>query len=825
MAQRFTPALYTGRSTRGTPRQGGWGGGVSTLRTGLTAEQRAAKGRNYLSNVIDAHAESSQDRAVAVTRSLTATQIRTIYEKTPDIRACVDTIVRRVATAPWVVEPAEEVWPSHPKYEEAQEAAAKARRFLKAPSLNPLTAAWQPFMVAVLTDLLLYDFGVWENVEPVSPSIAKTKLAGLLQIRGSAVEPKVDDTGSVTKYVQHISGRSGERPEFEPDDLCVLQLFPNTISPYGTPIIETLLNEIITLLMASERAMTEMDSNEIPPGILFIAGMGHTGAKQLEAKIRNEATRSDRLHMAYGDDIAGDWVELRRKFKDVEFAEVIKEVQRCVWRAFGLSRTEMGDTENANRAVSEVQERAQQSGLIAPILQMVAGTINARLLPLLIEDEEVLPLVQFRFDMERELTAEEGRARAEGLKTRVTTGLLTINEARAEEGKPPLTGGDVPMVLDNGMWVPLALVAARAALPDDDPGGEGGAELPPDDPDGEPDDGDDPPDGDASSEEEGSAEANASDEDDDAPGESGRSHGEGCDCPAHRSLMLPSEWPSAATFDGYRTLPLRKLAALVDDYERAVRPLYQETTEAVRAHYAAAYAPGEMSAERGQALNRRVQRELERLERRWSLASEDLYRQAGAMARDTVRDWTGSPTVLEDAEDRALDYFDAAMGYLAGDGGLIASIRDRLRNVLVRITRSAEASDTRGAADSLNANSEPAAVQDAVGEAFTSQRGRIANWTGKLVELASKLTGDGLTADTLSQWYVEWVDVGDDSECPDCMFEGSQGFRQLRRLTRMPGGDTQCQGRCRCVLVFWRKAEVEDGTAVLLGGGNTGEPL
>ena len=67
-------------------------------------------------------------------RNLTPLQNYTLYMKTPDIRAAVDAIVRRVATWDWNVEPTVE--PSSGDYEKQAVVAEEAKKFLQMPNEN-----------------------------------------------------------------------------------------------------------------------------------------------------------------------------------------------------------------------------------------------------------------------------------------------------------------------------------------------------------------------------------------------------------------------------------------------------------------------------------------------------------------------------------------------------------------------------------------------------------------------------------------------------------------------------------------------------------------
>ena len=92
-------------------------------------------------------------------RILSSGQMWEIYRRCSDVRSAIDSIVRRVATFDWLVEP--KVSPQHPRYEELKDKAEKAQNFLARPNRSGQT--YQEVMTAFLTDLLVFDAGCLEQ--------------------------------------------------------------------------------------------------------------------------------------------------------------------------------------------------------------------------------------------------------------------------------------------------------------------------------------------------------------------------------------------------------------------------------------------------------------------------------------------------------------------------------------------------------------------------------------------------------------------------------------------------------------------------------------
>lgn len=754
-------------------------------------------------------------------RLLTADQLWSAYSHTPDIRAAVDGIVRRIATWRWTIE-VEGMGPDEDA-EAAREAAAAATRFLRAPNADGET--WQEVMTKVVTDLLVFEAGVLEEaydrmesvpvptVENVKMRIPATgaKLEELVALQGASITPIYNEYGRILAYRQDLWEPIASTTYLPRERLVTFSLFPNT-SRRVSPLIEAIVNETITILRSSEHAMLAMDADEIPPGLVVLSGIAGKAAEQAKTDLQRLHGKDHKIRVVTNPDphaAGATWVEFRRTPKDLSMIEVVREVRRTIWRVFGVLPIEMGDTQDMPRAVGQVQLDVASSHLVEPILDLIEAKVNARILPLLV-GEEFAGKVALRFDREAKLSATEQKDKAAALSTLVRDGMLTRNEARVDLDQPPIEGGDVATITTS---LGLQRVASLGD-PDDEP-----------EPDGAPDDS-------APGEVDGGDEAESPD--DAAPGEAERAHDHEHCLYGHlghvhtRAAELPSEWPSASVFKGYRTADLSALAQSVAEYTAAVSPLYDTAADEVLAVVAAEYDKvlTDAGAQRAAA---GVSRALDKLVTTWQMATEPIYRGVAKSARDQAEKLTGQD-VVSDWQARGDAYGAKAIGYLTASGGLVSDLRAKCLAII-------------GAATGTPTNRGKLAVQIVPGmdegallstlfNVFSSFKHRIENWSGRLVEESNQILTAGMaegaakTGDPEQAWYVEWAAVGDWRMCPTCAAEGVKGFRPASDLRVQPGGDTECQARCRCVLVWWTKEEVDSGAAVSLSGAAPGnEPL
>lgn len=816
--------------------------------------------------------ESSQIAQAHTSRLLSSEQLHLIYQRTPDVRAAIDGIVRRIATQDWAVVPKME--PDDERYEEALAIAEEVENWLKVPNADGET--WQEVITASTTDLLKYDAGVIERALGNGGELEE-----LVALRGCDVHPIVDERGRLSHYVQMpwtSMASAPVRTKFAVEQILYLRLFPNTEGPYGIPILESLVHEIIAILRTSEFFAQSIDLNEVPPGVLVLTGIAREAADNFKAEIETKSAQDWKMRFLASYDpgsVDAKWVEFRRAPRELQLSELASEIRRAIWRCFGVTPVEMGDTEDMPRATAQVQLDVSGSHLIVPILELLQAKWNVGILPYLLLPEE-LELVEFKFLTERDLSEEERLNRSRAINEAVKEGVMSRNEGRRMLQLPPDPDGDVLTVVSGGAVIPLARALEE---PPEEPEEGGGGGFPGEEPD-EPEEGEEDPDADT--------DPDAADEDRTtylrepmpararalpSPHEKAAARVRASKRPqarARRPLLTPvvrkaqryksgqrsitdeaapSEWTDGH-FEDTRTLQLEGLWDEVTGYHRDVLPLWEQARTAVITTLAAEYKEEGFDAEVRARVVSQLMTQLEQLSSSWSAATLPRYRAVAESARKKAGDWTGRTTGAANVRSQADAYQTRAMSYLTAEGGLLSDLRQKALEVLIAVTdvRSGDfyiaprdqRLTQRGPA--LAPNASAGVVLATMAQIFDAQRYRIGNWAGKLIELAHEVLAREVEAGASSgqamgitdanpgssgsvEWYVEWASVGDGSSCQTCKEMGGKGYLKLADLRVMPGGGTECRANCRCVLVMWTKAEIDGGRAEFLGGGNTGKPL
>lgn len=829
----------------------GVGGWLTTRRKKSGSAERDRIGY-YSGKHLPGQSGAGGARAYAApSRLLTTSQLWQVYRRCADVRSAIDSIVRRVATFDWYVDVKED--PRNPEYHDARAEADRLNHWLAVPNRNGDT--WQEVMTACLTDLLVYDRGVLELVTDL-----EGRLEEIVPLKGATIAPVIDEYGRLLFYEQNIYGDDGamvgvdaqEVPEFRPEQIMFLRMYPNTNTPNGNPVIESLIDEVITMMRSSEHIMQAMDADQVPPGILVLTGIAGLAAREAQADLQNLAGQDHKIRVLTTPDpqgVGASWVELRHTPKDLEMKEIVASVRRLIWRSFGVMPVEMGETDGMPRATAQAQMDVAQSHLVTPMLELIQAKVNGLIMPLLCPNRELREKIIFKFDREARYTADESSRRSEMHGKYVSQGLMTRNEVRNDLGLMPISGGDIPTVDTPNGPVPFEFFTQGAGV---------SAPPPPEQP--EPDMG--PADMEQDYEEDRPGEVETDSEilspEEEMSGYRICEHGHihptdpTGDLSQHNMCThgplhivrsnndMPSHWISPSVFKGRRVMNLSKLSELLVRYYSDVAPLWQEAQNEIEAAVlAAGRDDGIIDAAEAESIIATTSRAIDKLHDKWSLRAAGLYSDAAQVGIDASEKYSGQQAVTP-AKERGTAYAELAMAWLADSKGPLVAIQAAVqlavtganeRSIQARdidpdLLEPGDAPDIKPAGvavgDAAAAGVTTTAAMRGVGLAFSKQKPRIANWQGKLVEVAnnaykSEMLAAGTAPSGKVEWWVEWVAEGDKQTCPVCAEEGAKDMRPLSTLMREPGGDTNCGGRCRCVLVMWTKDEVDSGKAERLG--------
>lgn len=429
--------------------------------------QRARKGLHYYTDLYTGSSGLYGGDYSRTNRVLSDSQLWEIYRRCSDVRAAIDSIVRRVATYDWVIEP--KISPQEEQWYSLSKHCERAVSFLAMPNKNGDT--WQEIMTQFLTDVLVFDRGAIEIVYDGNKQISE-----LVALRGSTVAPVANEKGRLVYYEQNIfvdgtysgsiGGGSGSIIKFNLNQMLYFNLFPNTADLAGNPLLESLVNETIALMRGSQHIMLSLDADEIPPGILVLAGITGRAAEEAKADMQRLKGQDHKIRVMTTPDpqgVGAKWLELKRTPKDIEMRDLIDDLRRAVFRTFGVMPVEMGLTDGMPRSTANAQLDVSSSHLVQPMLELIASKINTRVLPLLL-GQDIASQIRFRFDGDSRLSPEDSAKLATKHQIYVRNGIMTRNEIREELGLLPIVGGDVATMEVAGMPTPVQNLGIAQSL-------------------------------------------------------------------------------------------------------------------------------------------------------------------------------------------------------------------------------------------------------------------------------------------------------------------------------------------------------------------------
>lgn len=382
---------------------------------------------------------------------LPASVLRDIYRKSSAVRPAVDQIGRSVAFAPWKLQPVE-------GYQADDEEIMSVKEFLKNP--NRTNESFSQLLYKVLRDLLVLDVAVIEKVRN-----GEGKVVELFARDAATFTVNTDPTNSyITGFVQKLPIRKNgqhiryETRHFPPQDIVWMVLNPSTDTQYGYPIIETIVNEVAALLFSMKSVARYFTHDEIHPGILVFGRLGRDAFDRAKDWFSSRKGEEGKRELPIFSDVeSANYIPFQRPFREMQLAELSAQIERIVFRNFGVTSLEMGMTQDINRATAFSLERLSHSKLITPLRDMLSFFITQDII------WELNPGLEFRFSA---VAKGDIPQVASSLVTLAGGPIISVNEAREEIGKESLEGFDFMTVHSGGQMVSPSTAEEKALKKD-----------------------------------------------------------------------------------------------------------------------------------------------------------------------------------------------------------------------------------------------------------------------------------------------------------------------------------------------------------------------
>lgn len=351
------------------------------------------------------------------------------FERSEWIQICLDCIIDGVVSAEWDIVPRKK----------GQEVSLEKIEAVK-DWLGEFKSeeTFEDCLAAMLPDLLLYDSGV--IVKNFSMEAWKD---GRLDI-GEGNYPVVDlsarDGRSFMIEASPVGSRwrrfwqyswinpSGIPTPFEVEEVLYFRMRPSSRGLYGISRLEVIQNIINYLVDAAEQGSKILENG------LFIGGqIDHPDVKEVEELRRKAMEYKSALR---GPKKSGKWLVTGGNVKVQSFPFSQEQMQwldgqrwyaKLVMAMFKIAPSEIGFTEDLNRATGLQQQNIHKSRALRPVMRVVERTLNRGLI------WKMFPDVSFKFI--RSLDYEDEMKQAQIDNTYLQAGKVTVNELRERDGQ------------------------------------------------------------------------------------------------------------------------------------------------------------------------------------------------------------------------------------------------------------------------------------------------------------------------------------------------------------------------------------------------------
>ena len=237
-------------------------------------------------------------------------------------------------------------------------------------------------------------------------------------------------------------GTGGKPVPFGIREIVWLQDNPTTNSIYGISIFENILSVLQTLVYLLEFHQDFFEDNNVPKGMINLPGATQDGIDDFTDRWNDSQMVVNRTgqvkkasHRIPITNFEGaEFVRIQFTAEEIDFIATTKLFSQLVWGMLGLNASEVGFTEDSNRAVDLVQDKKFMRKAILPRLKNLAEKFNQEVI-----SEFEFEDVEFKYIIQN---IDDDTAKANMYKTILDAGWRTVNEIRKLEGLEPIDGGD-----------------------------------------------------------------------------------------------------------------------------------------------------------------------------------------------------------------------------------------------------------------------------------------------------------------------------------------------------------------------------------------------
>jgi len=346
--------------------------------------------------------------------------LRYLYLRTSRLRECIDGIAAEISSRTALLIPIEKNL--------SQNSLLALEKFAQDffSSLNRKKDTIQSLINRIVRDLLIFDRFCIEKV--------RNRKGILVELYARDPSQFVIDKSPEGVFVAFRQVVEGQEVEFKPEDIIYGVLHPSSFDDYGIPIIEGILDEVASLILATKLIANNVFDDSTPPGILVLGELGEAAYAKLKKEFTDPKLRNRIKVIRNISPQEVDWIKLDRSLtSENKIDYLLARVDQIIYKAFQVPT----EKEITSRAGSETAYKISQSRLIEPIVRLIEDAFTKEIFL----KEYNLP-VKFKLLNLPDISSQEFYDKARGISALINTGVLSFNEAREILGLIPVAGGN-----------------------------------------------------------------------------------------------------------------------------------------------------------------------------------------------------------------------------------------------------------------------------------------------------------------------------------------------------------------------------------------------
>jgi len=250
---------------------------------------------------------------------------------------------------------------------------------------------------------------------------------------------QVDIHKNLLNYWQYSFKHPRQNPtRFEKEEIVYLMMNKKSYSVYGFAPVQA-VQQVLELLIQGTRYNKDLYTNNAIPDILVsLPKLSRDQLRKLKRTWNNQY-KGKPHQLGFINWAIENIHKLNTSNRDLEWLNGQQWYFKLVFAVFGVSPTETGFFENANKSNDEGQERVTVRNALKPYFKLFESQINKRLITEILQVEDHGLKFEYK---PRDQALEKIEFEQDSKEVEMTT--LTINEFRQKKGRDPVEWGDEP---------------------------------------------------------------------------------------------------------------------------------------------------------------------------------------------------------------------------------------------------------------------------------------------------------------------------------------------------------------------------------------------